>query len=160
MGIIAQRVYTTGMLEKRDPLPLGRYWLDVYDFDTWNEWLAAHGKPLIVPDLGINVPQSVIVDKTTDIPADEANGYPEGSWVLFRVVDHPTPWGNDMAKKLGWPDIAGPEIQGIEDTVQRPPPEANPLDNLTASKLGWIPWVVGGGVAVVGLVALAKLVRG
>lgn len=153
----APRWHRTGLLEKHDPLPVGRYWLDVYDTQAWDQWLNSHGKPLVDADLGINIPATVKLLKTSHYPADESNGYPPGDWVLFDVMA-PTPWG--YAKQLGWPNIADASIQGPEDTVQRPPPEQDILDKLNEGKLGWVPWAVGGVVGVVGIVALAKLIRG
>lgn len=113
-------------LERRNPLPTGHYWIDVFGpkVTAMLEWLGTHrGK--------------VVVLKTTTIPA--GNGYVEGQWLLFRV-DEPVPWD---AVALGYPTIASATTQK-EDTVQRPDPE--PLfPSLSPS----VPlWAIGGFAAL------------
>lgn len=162
MGAIAQKV-RTGLLEKADPLPPGRYWLDVYNTDVWAQWVNSHAKPIVEPELGVSLPATVIIVKTAHFPADEANGYPAGDWVLFDVVA-PTPWG--VAKDLGWPDIATPDIHGPEDTVQRPPPQTPGNFWFGSAAEGnpglipkWVPWAIGGVIVLVAGVTIVRLVR-
>lgn len=105
-------------VERSNPLPPGVYWVDVFASKgpQFNAWLRTHL-------------DSVRVKKTTHTAA--RGGYESRDWVLFEVLS-PTPWEGP-----GFPTIAE---QGIEtkpeDTVQRPPPEPDPLDSLRAPAWG------------------------
>lgn len=88
-------------LERRNPLPVGRYWVDVFEpewqrFDSWLK-LNAH-----------------FVKVHADELHDDED--PERRWILFEVL---TPM------LVGWlgpglPTIADKSIQSSDDTVQKP----------------------------------------
>lgn len=96
-------------LERRNPLPAGRYWQDFFGkqrqfFINWREQAKPHVKVL-------------------STEAHEATDQSEPrDWVLFET-DAPLPWD---AAQLGFPTIAGPQVQSSSDTVQRPDPEPTP----------------------------------
>src|ERR1044071_7814320 len=109
MGLIAQQMYATGSLVKADPLPPGRYWIDIFekDVDAWVAWNAAHV-------------QTVQVEKTEFFEGDKTWQYlgwvypwvpgsgnmaavPDRAFVIF-TVSAPTAWG--IADRVGWPSEA------------------------------------------------------
>jgi hypothetical protein len=107
-------------LERRNPLPAGRYWQDFFGdqrqkFRNWREQARPHVKVLATE-----------AHEATDQskPRD---------WVLFET-DTPLPWD---AVALGFPTIAGPAVTSSADTVQRPDPEPafDPLKAVTAAGL-------------------------
>jgi hypothetical protein len=94
-----------GVIERRQPLPPGRYWITVTSSDSapdrmthFLQWTAANA-------------QTVIVDKT-----EPMGGGVNGIFCIFTVLQKTT-WD---AKQFGFPNVAGPEIQTSDDTVQRP----------------------------------------
>ena len=95
-----------GVVERRQPLPPGRYWVTVTSSDSapdrmthFLQWTASNA-------------QTVIVDKT-----ESAGLKVNGLFCIFTVLQ-PTAWD---AQQFGYPNVAGPEIQTSDDTVQRPP---------------------------------------
>lgn len=137
------------MLERKNPLPVGRYWVDVPedDLQAFQLWLSAR-------------PTQVHVNGTAE---RTSNGGPFGIfegwgpktyWYDFQVIS-PVPWFGP-----GTPTIADASITSVDDTVQRPPPEPGFLDQLMGAA-GSVPtlakYVVWGGGAVVGSVLLWKL---
>ena len=100
------RLRVVGVLERRSPLPPGRYWITVTSSDSapdrmthFLQWTASNA-------------QTVIVDKTEPL-----GGGVNGLFCIFTVLQ-PTAWD---ARQFGFPNVAGPEIQTSDDTVQRPP---------------------------------------
>ena len=89
------------MLERRNPLPKGVYWVDVQQKDqaAFDAWLSAN-----TGRVGVRVSEG----KNSDPPL---------TWVLFEVRE-PAPWNT----QFGYPTIAQGETSQ-EDTVSRPPPE-------------------------------------
>jgi hypothetical protein len=92
--------------ERRQPLPLGRYWLVVTSsptapnrLDNFRAWAAAN-------------PRRVAIDK-----AEAAGLTTNGAWFLFRVLK-PTRFDQ---KQFGFPNIAGSDVQTASDTTERPP---------------------------------------
>lgn len=147
MGLLALQRYHTGVLQKQDPLPIGRYWIDVYGDShvmLINKWLYDNN-------------DTVKLENTEGYSSTDAA--PEGGGFVLFSVGFPTAWG--MSKDLGWPTVATPDIHSSKDTVQRPP-EQSATDYWfgEGGKATWVPWAIGGTVIVVGLVAVAKLVRG
>lgn len=140
MGLLAsQNAYSTGKLEKADPLPKGRYWIDVFEYKQtyWDKWVISAG-------LGVNVLN------TESFEGDADYGGQTRNWYLFEII-FPVVWG--IAPHLGWPTVAGKDILSSDDTVQKPLPEDVP------GKYGWVKWAVGGTILVAGVFAVAKLVR-
>jgi hypothetical protein len=98
-------------LEKRDPLPVGRYWIDVTNehetlFETWT------------------LHDGVYVLKST--PLEDSIATEAGTWYLFETKV-PTPWG--MAPTLGWPTIADASVQSKPDTADAPEVEQPTLED-------------------------------
>jgi len=98
-------VQLVGKVERRTPLPPGRYWVTVSSSPTapdrvkhFLQWTESNA-------------QTVIVDKQEPM---------SGGAMLFAIftVLQPTTWDG---KQFGFPTVAGPEIQTSADTVQRPP---------------------------------------
>jgi hypothetical protein len=151
MGAIAQRLANrTGALVRTDPLPVGRYWIDIFrdnpaNLSVWEVWLANY-----------QASGNVVVTKTESRVAD--SGGPARDWYVFEVRK-PTGWG--IAQYVGWPNTAPSGIQTSDDTVQKPPPEKGPLEEggfFDKAK----PWLIGGAilVGVVAAASLAKSIRG
>jgi hypothetical protein len=103
---MAHHLRIVGVLERRQPLPPGRYWITVTSSDSAPErmthflqWAESNA-------------QTVIVDKREPL-----GGNVNGLFAIFTVLQ-PTTWD---ARQFGFPNVAGPEIQTSADTVQRPP---------------------------------------
>jgi len=93
-------------VERRNPIPPGRYWIDTFgpdilDFEAW-----AMQSPQV------EVEASEIFESET----------PKRQWVLFKVKS-PAVF---EARKYGFPTIADDNIRTSGDTVQRPDPEVTP----------------------------------
>ena len=104
-------------LQRENPLPVGRYWIDVFDdgarFELADRWFRDNAG-------------AVKVDETETFEANA--GGPARVFRIFRVVNPMTVrW---PATELGFPTVAGADVKGSGDTVQRPPPEKSPLDEL------------------------------
>lgn len=153
MGLLAEQRYSTGRLVRTEPLPIGRYWIDIFHepianksiFDTW----LINGKAA----------GAVIIERTESRGADD--GGPARDWYIFQIVK---PWGWGIAEWVGWPNDAPANIQTSDDTVQKPPPEPGPFDvgGLFGSggQLSWVPYVAGGAVLVAGIWGVARILRG
>jgi hypothetical protein len=128
----------TAKLVKDDPLPAGRYWVDIWqrepDATDFRSWLNTYQKTLG----WVRIEHSELF-----APVDT---YPGREFVIFSVLESgKVNW--QLATSVGWPNTAPASIQSSDDTVQKPPPETTP--NLFGSD-GWVssPWVwVGIGAA-------------
>lgn len=101
-----KRKIATGVLERRNPLPKGRYWIDIFqsgrqDWDYWTMYSTGH--------LKVINEEHYSTDGT----------YESRDWILFET-DAPLTWDIELAKKIGWPTVATPEVQNSDDTVQKP----------------------------------------
>jgi hypothetical protein len=134
-------------LERRRPLPAGRYWLDVFDKDrrvweTWSTAMKAAGR------LKITHTESFA----------EIGDSKEHDFVIFET-DAETVF---FPEQLGSPNIAGKEIQSSDDTLDRPDPMPDPIDQISqvassAASGAKTVLTVGLGVAVVAaLVAIFR----
>lgn len=96
-------------IERRNPLPAGKYWVDVFE-------------PHTSPFLGwLSKNQANLTVNTTE----RIQGDPEGNWILF-TVRTPVLWEGP-----GYPSIAGQNIKTKADTSERPEPEELPnLDDV------------------------------
>lgn len=90
-------------IERRRPLPVGRYWIDVLEVSK-NKWLG--WRDAFVPK------GDAFVEVTEDIPATSDSAARQ--FVIFNTK-----------KELVWPDdmgigvnVAGPEIRSSADTVK------------------------------------------
>jgi len=121
-----------GVVERRQPLPPGRYWITVYSFpsdlerkEDFFKWKESNA-------------QTVIVDHEEALQRPR-NGVSPGVFSIFTVLQA-TPWLD--AKRFGFPNVAGPEIQTAKDTSERPPPESvmeywkRELGEFTSTSLG------------------------
>lgn len=125
-----------GAIERANPLPAGRYWVDVFTPQeaAFQAWLQKNKSNVAV---------------TTTESFDPIDSYPGRVWRLFEV-NAPVSWEGP-----GFPTIAGANVQTSGDTVQRPDPQKDPLDRFTdyGTEVGKtakaVLWVVGGVVALV-----------
>ena len=118
-----------GAIERRNPLPPGRYWQDIFNKHApdWNAWIAEHGSGAIGDET-----KDVVVERVDRFRADplrdgswlpeilapeNAGTIPDRMWVLFRVK-RAVPW---PATKLGFPTIADETVQSSADTAENPP---------------------------------------
>ena len=126
-GSIVDKAPNQGVLERRDPLPTGRYWvyLDDSEGDAWLAWVKSTGgavKTLVmeeqrsvarwIPVIFLIRPDWTIIEST------------EGFWVLFDVLS-PVKWGG-----FGLPTtVIDPAVRSSTDIATAPPPVAsdNPI---------------------------------
>ena len=109
-GVDARGV--VGALERRNPLPPGRYWIDVFEQHSaaFAAWLGRQAGKVRV--------------ESTERFAANAGG-PAREFVLFQVLEG-VPWEGP-----GLPTIADAGVRSSADTVERPPPAQGPIDALT-----------------------------
>lgn len=95
---------------RTNPLPPGRYWLDVSDtpkaatVDEWNDWHEANAS-------------KVSVETTEETPAEHGN--PRRLFVIFKVSSPVFfPAGN-----FGFPQVAGPNVHSEQDVFGAPEPD-------------------------------------
>lgn len=100
-----------GAIERTNPLPVGKYWVDVFDPQevAFRAWLQKNKANVAV---------------TTTESFDPVGDYPGRVWRLFEV-NAPVMWEGP-----GFPTIAGPGVNTSADTSDRPPPEKDPTDKL------------------------------
>lgn len=98
-----------GAVERSNPLPPGRYWVDVFQTDSpaFLAWRARNA-------------QSVGIEVTQHFDSE-----PWRDFVIFKVTS-PVPWEGP-----GFPTIAEPWVKSSSDTAQRPPPVKDGLDVAT-----------------------------
>lgn len=115
-------------LERRRPLPPGRYWLDVTEADRrkWELWSNA------MADVA-----SVKIEHTEDMPAvDEGFFGPHAApwqFVIFSLTAPNVAW---EAVGLRSPSIAGADIQTASDTADLPEPTPDILDQVSSAASG------------------------
>lgn len=90
--------------ERRSPLPIGRYWLDVIDqpagkMNDFSEWALANAQKVSL--------------ETTEEKSDET---PARLFVIFNVLE-PVFF---PARNFGFANIATPDIKTSDDTVSKP----------------------------------------
>lgn len=125
-------------LERRNPLPTGRYWMHLHQeqggrsFDAWRQRVGA---------------------RLINSAFDADTGW---TWYLFQTTA-PAEWN---AAEWGWPNTAGPEVRTEADVVQRPPPEPGVLESLesAANKTQSRIWYAAA-FAVVGVYAVNRLIK-
>lgn len=117
-------------LERRQPLPPGRYWINVIGkphellFQGWALAFRDHvrfEKDELTPEIGppVPMPGAPIVR-------------PQVHWYLF-TTDTPLVW---LGPSLGFPNIAGPEVQKMDDTIQAPGPTPGFFDGFSFDGMG------------------------
>jgi hypothetical protein len=97
-----------GVLMRTNPLPAGRYWLDVFgdNRDKMSTWLKTNAASLQVED-------TESFEATTDFPARD--------FYIFSVKS-PAPWD---AVTFGYPTVADSSVKSSNDTVQKPQVESS-----------------------------------
>lgn len=141
-------------LERRRPLPVGRYWLDVTPLfkDKWEQWRNAM----------MNV-ESVKIETVEHFEAQTGvigvPDAPERDFVIFALTAPNVAW---QAVGLPSPTIAPKNVTSSADTGDVPPPEPGPLEQLgqAASSIGTGAKVgIGVGVAAVVVIGALALFR-
>jgi hypothetical protein len=148
-----------GTLERRNPLPPGSYWIDVFGLNIpkFDNWLKAFS------GLGVHV------DATQHF---ESSSLPSvRTWYKFTYTapfeGAPIVWDTTF----GFPTVADATIKSSEDTVSRPDLPIDPLDELSnwtnalEQKLGGslgalagiVPFALLGGAAYLGFTLLSPL---
>lgn len=147
-------------LERRRPLPAGRYWLDVTPLhkSKWEMWRNAMAKV-----------DSVKIEKTEHFDTIEEQSNPLGEGTVPAAPEHDFVIFSTTTPNVAWevaglpsPTIAPANITTSADTADRPPPEPSVLEQLssaaagigTSAKVG-----LGVGVAVVVVVGAYALTR-
>lgn len=110
-----------GTLEKRNPLPAGQYWIDVFGLNIpkFDAWLRSFG------------PFGVHTDATQHFEAPNVqsvrNWYKFTFKPAFEGAEAAVVWDTTF----GFPTVADSSITSSEDTVQRPDLPLDPLDELS-----------------------------
>lgn len=131
-------------IERRRPLPVGRYWVDVFEpnrvkWEAWRNSFVSAGKAAI--------------DHTESFP--EVDGAPAHDFIIFRVLT-PTVWPDaDMGFGV---NVAPDEIQSSDDTVSKPdvPSGTEQLEAFgrdLSKAIGSVLAVVAGAVVTIALVS-------
>lgn len=158
---VRQSEKLVGQLERRNPLPPGRYWTDVFDkqLAAWNAWAIANvksGKIKIVKAENFTAdPLRSGEWLPSFLRPDNAGTIPARLWVLFDVLE-PATWN---AQQMGfYPTIATPNVKTSADTAQNPP-GPSPLEEIedaAASAIKPLAWAAGAYLALSLLLKLRK----
>jgi len=161
MGLLAERYISTGKLVKDNPLPPGRYWIDIFEKDvsTWVGWSGGNAATVHIEKTeffaGTTKVDTVLGWIYPWVPGS-GQSIPDRAFVIFTVII-PTSWG--IADSVGWPNTAPASIQTSSDTsTAQDVIDQERAD--TASQWAWVKWTAIAGVGALGLYSLAKLVRG
>lgn len=121
-------------IERRNPLPKGKYWIDTFGDNRlkFADFLKSSG---------------VHVDATQSFDSE-----PPRDWFLF-TVSNPIPFD---AKAFGFPTIATPDVKSADDTIQKPDLPKNALDDLDKT-LGQLGTVVKLGLGILALALVGKV---
>lgn len=151
-----QKAPNQGVMERRDPLPAGRYWIYIDDSEVtrWKEWVSAsEGRVKVV----VTEAQKAI---SSWIPAVFATRWDlsiitsiEGYWILFDVLS-PIKWVG-----FGYPTtVIDPAIRSATDISTAPPPAAewNPIGELLG-EVKWLLFAAGGLYLASKILTLPKL---
>ena len=106
-------------LERRNPVPAGRYWVDVFDQTSTHPATKGQNTQTAFRDWLRRNAATVKIDSTQSFDTKPARDF-----YIFRVTA-PTLWEGP-----GFPEVAPAAVQSSADTVQRPDPEKDPLDQL------------------------------
>jgi hypothetical protein len=137
------------MLERKNPLPIGRYWVDVpsADLPTFQQWLADRPTQIHVDGTALRESNNWLNNLGGGSNADV-------TWYVF-TVKSPVPWFGP-----GTPSIADASIVSADDTLTRPPPEPGVLDQLlgaSGSMPTGVKYAIWGGSAILAGVLLYKI---
>lgn len=104
------------MIERRRPLPAGRYWADIFRPNVyWDAWVQMYGQA-----------GKIHGEVSEHFPGVE--GSPDRDFVIFTTSEE-LPWPDADMKVT--PSVAGPDVHSSSDTVQRPDPEKDPIGKIT-----------------------------
>lgn len=111
-------------LERRNPLPAGRYWQDIFSqqFSAFDDWLARNRDTLDLLKEEYFAPTGIEILKDPSDPTKVGGrdlGQAERKWVLFEIIE-PTKWEGP-----GLPTIADDGVNSSTDT-ERPTDEIVP----------------------------------
>jgi len=132
------------MIQRSDPLPVGRYWLNFKNqgmdggeqAEAWRAWVKKN-------------PETVRVEITQD---GDSDGF---AFVVFRVMSPTSRWPTQPLKNfLGFPNVAGSKVMGPDDVIQSPAPPP-PVD-----APGGVMDQVTGALKVIGYSAIAAYLLG
>jgi len=123
-------------LERRNPLPAGRYWINVIGdkFFIMEGWLKAVAPFVhvenqhLTPATGFDPTSGPFGHSGPPLlpgPDVIANSTPQIMWYLF-TTSKALPW---VGPVLGFPNIAPGSVTSEADTVDRPPVPKGPLDD-------------------------------
>lgn len=134
-------------VERKDPLPVGRYWVVVFERDNakWDQWIKQFSPDRVKVRATAGLDPAGVLG---NLLGSAAPGY----WVQFDVVQ-PTPWVG-----IGYPTIVpggAPTPTSPTDVIQAPPPETS--EGLASELAGKA--LLFGGAALVGIFLLARLTR-
>ncbi len=123
----------SGTLEKTNPIPAGRYWVDIFGKNIpsaaqWFKAMSGLGVKVIANQSFVPTPQEVLLEKGPFATQDDIEGMTR-NWYLFTVSVNPVPVVWDQPR-YGFLTVAGPEVKSSEDTAQRPALPLDPLDEL------------------------------
>lgn len=129
-----------GVMERRDPVPAGRYWVYIDDTEAlrWIAWERASQGAIVTL---VREPQRQ--QFSAWLPVGTVAGY----WILFDVL-RPHPWIG-----IGYPTtVVDASVRSSTDVITAPPPEEwNPFGEL----LGQAKWLV----LVAGAILVASQAR-
>lgn len=134
-----------GVMERRDPLPAGRYWvyIDQSEVDRWQAWVTASaGKVKVVATeqqkaMARWVPAVFLTRWDLSIIQSVV-----GEWILFDVLE-PTKWVG-----FGYPTtVIDPKVRSATDiaTAPAPAPDTNPFGDALVGLLGDARFILLGG---------------
>jgi hypothetical protein len=127
-------------LERRNPLPVGVYWIDIFEADMgpFRDWIAKNKGTVRV----------ISTESFEESSWHDFGSYPARDWYLFEVTS-PVAWEGP-----GFPTIAKSKTLTASDTSQRPPPPKGPVEQLEeaagAAKTGGA-IIIGGALVLGGL---------
>lgn len=151
-----QKAPNQGVMERRDPLPAGRYWIyiDESEVARWQAWVTASGgkvKPIVTEaqnKISSWVPAVFATRWDLSIITSIA-----GYWILFDVLA-PVKWVG-----FGYPTtVIDPTVQSATDVTTAPPPEPdwNPLGDFL-SDVRWLLLAAGGVYLASKVITLPRL---
>lgn len=130
------------MIERRRPLPAGRYWIDVFPKNKprWEAYVA------VMAQLG-----ALGVEVTEHVPG--IDGAPDHDFVIFQT-DRELVWPDS---EMGFaPNVATSEVHSSDDTVQKPPP-SDPIGDVQQLGKELVRGIVTAGVVAGGLLVVVSL---
>lgn len=139
------------MLQRKSPLPIGDYWIDVIDEPEQTDFAAwAFENQASVRIVNAEHFDAV---RWPDCPITEGDCSPSRTWVKFQVLS-PVPWN---AVALGFPNIIskGEEVNTSADTATVPDFSDNCDIGCQAERVAVAAGVILGGTALV--IILAKV---